>query len=403
MAGWREYTVADVISAVIDYRGKTPKKLGGEWSDSGYRALSAKNIKMGKIVQLDSIRYVSEEMYRCWMKEEVQKEDILITSEAPFGQIYYWDSDEKIVLSQRLFAVRINELFYPKYIYFYMTSSFFQAELDGRATGTTVVGLRQPELLKCKIFAPEYQEQKRIADILWCLERKVNNNEAINDNLEQQARALYQSIIDGASQSAVLSDFVSIKHGYAFKGDYITFESNNVVLVTPGNFKIGGGFQENKCKYFTSEYPSDYVLCPGDLIVTMTDLSKEADTLGYSALVPDNPERIYLHNQRIGLVQFTNSCLPKDYVYWFLRSYDYHMRIVGSASGSTVKHTSPGRILEQIIPIPQDREEPKLRLLKDINEVIAQNELESSKLSHMRNIILPRLMSGELDVSSLDL
>lgn len=64
-----------------------------------------------------------------------------------------------------------------------MTSSFFQAELDGRATGTTVVGLRQPELLKCKIFAPEYQEQKRIADILWCLERKVNNNEAINDNL----------------------------------------------------------------------------------------------------------------------------------------------------------------------------------------------------------------------------
>ena len=49
MAGWREYTVADVISAVIDYRGKTPKKLGGEWSDSGYRALSAKNIKMGKI------------------------------------------------------------------------------------------------------------------------------------------------------------------------------------------------------------------------------------------------------------------------------------------------------------------------------------------------------------------
>ena len=183
MAEWKEYTVADVISTVIDYRGKTPKKLGGDWSDSGYRALSAKNIKTGRIVQPDSIRYVSEEMYRCWMKEEVQKEDILITSEAPFGQIYYWDSDEKIVLSQRLFAVRINRQFYPKYIYFYMTSSSFQAELDGRATGTTVVGLRQPELLKCKIFAPDYQEQKRIADILWCLEQKVNNNETINNNL----------------------------------------------------------------------------------------------------------------------------------------------------------------------------------------------------------------------------
>ena len=111
MSTWKEYTVADVISKVIDYRGKTPKKLGGDWSDSGYRALSAKNIKTGKIVQVDSIRYVSEDMYKAWMKEEIQREDILITSEAPFGQIFFWNSDEKIVLSQRLFAIRINEKF----------------------------------------------------------------------------------------------------------------------------------------------------------------------------------------------------------------------------------------------------------------------------------------------------
>ena len=102
MSTWKEYTVADVISKVIDYRGKTPKKLGGDWSDSGYRALSAKNIKTGKIVQVDSIRYVSEDMYKAWMKEEIQREDILITSEAPFGQIFFWNSDEKIVLSQNL-------------------------------------------------------------------------------------------------------------------------------------------------------------------------------------------------------------------------------------------------------------------------------------------------------------
>ena len=183
MSTWKEYTVADVISKVIDYRGKTPKKLGGDWSDSGYRALSAKNIKTGKIVQVDSIRYVSEDMYKAWMKEEIQREDILITSEAPFGQIFFWNSDEKIVLSQRLFAIRINEKFYPKYIYFYMTSLFFQTELDGRATGTTVVGIRQPELLKCRIFAPSYEEQRIIADILWCLEQKINSNEKINNNL----------------------------------------------------------------------------------------------------------------------------------------------------------------------------------------------------------------------------
>ena len=161
MQKFERYTVKDVIDLVIDYRGKTPKKLGGDWSEKGYRAFSAKNIKTGRIVQSDSIRYVSEEMYSKWMKEEIRRGDILITSEAPFGQIYYWDSEEKIVLSQRLFSVRVKPQFYPKYIYEYMTTSLFQAELEGRATGTTVTGLRQPELLKCEIVAPNYETQKK--------------------------------------------------------------------------------------------------------------------------------------------------------------------------------------------------------------------------------------------------
>lgn len=106
---WKEVTLGEITNLVIDYRGKTPLKLGSSWSDSGYRALSAKNIKTGQIVAEDSIRFVDEELYRKWMKDEVKKGDILITSEAPFGQIYYWDSDEKIVLSQRLFDVRLND------------------------------------------------------------------------------------------------------------------------------------------------------------------------------------------------------------------------------------------------------------------------------------------------------
>ena len=98
MREWREVRLGDIIDLVIDYRGKTPKKLGGDWSSSGYRALSAKNIKTGQIVQKESIRYVDESLYKRWMQEEVKRGKILITSEAPFGQIYLWDSDEKIVL-----------------------------------------------------------------------------------------------------------------------------------------------------------------------------------------------------------------------------------------------------------------------------------------------------------------
>lgn len=170
-----------------------------------------------------------------------------------------------------------------------------------------------------------------------------------------------------------LGDYIRIKHGYAFKGDYITVEDNGVVLVTPGNFEIGGGFKEKKCKFFSGNYPNEYVLNANDLIVTMTDLSKQGDTLGYSARVP-NSERIYLHNQRIGLVDVFNPAADKDYIYWFMRTPCYQRTIVATASGSTVKHTSPSRICAVEINLPPIDEQRKIAsLLSSLEEKIRIN------------------------------
>lgn len=152
-------------------------------------------------------------------------------------------------------------------------------------------------------------------------------------------------------QEVKLGELISIKHGYAFKGDDIITDDNGIVLVTPGNFAIGGGFQEEKCKFFKGQYPKDYVLKENDLIVTMTDLSKECDTLGYSALVPSG-SRIYLHNQRIGLVEFKNNLVDKLFLYWFMRTKKYQHFVVSSCSGSVIKHTSPGRICDATISLP---------------------------------------------------
>lgn len=149
-----------------------------------------------------------------------------------------------------------------------------------------------------------------------------------------------------------LGDYITIKHGFAFKGKNISTIDNGVVLVTPGNFSVSGGFKEDKCKFFNGDYSDDYVLSPDDLIVTMTDLSKGIDTLGYSALVP-NSERTYLHNQRIGLVNVNCNVLDKHYLYWFMRTREYQRTIAGSSSGTTVHHTSPSRIYEVEIELPE--------------------------------------------------
>ena len=123
-----------------------------------------------------------------------------------------------------------------------------------------------------------------------------------------------------------------------------------------------------------SEYPSEYVLSPDDLIVTMTDLSKEMDTLGYSALVPLS-NRIYLHNQRIGLISINSEEIDKHYLYWFMRTKKYQRTIAGGASGTTVHHTSPSRICDVIVEFPNKFTQKKIAsILDDIEEKMKRNE-----------------------------
>lgn len=154
-----------------------------------------------------------------------------------------------------------------------------------------------------------------------------------------------------------LGDILHIKHGYAFKGEYFTDKDTGKLVLTPGNFSLKGGFQNTK--KFTSEidFPEEFILKPGDLIVTMTDLSKEIDTIGYSAIVPNDGKQ-YLHNQRIGLVTINNSEFDKGFVYWLMRSKHYQRSIANTSNGATVHHTSPDRIYNyqfEIISIDTQR------------------------------------------------
>ena len=148
-----------------------------------------------------------------------------------------------------------------------------------------------------------------------------------------------------------LGDAIEIKHGYAFKGEFFSDVSPGPILVTPGNFAVGGGFQRAKDKYYLGPIPDGFTLSAGDLVVTMTDLSKGGDTLGYPALVPDDGR--YLHNQRIGLVRILRpDLLDREYLYYALRTQEYRDHVLAGATGSTVRHTSPSRIYDYAVDIP---------------------------------------------------
>ena len=155
-------------------------------------------------------------------------------------------------------------------------------------------------------------------------------------------------------QQVVLGDLVEITHGFAFKGEYFSDNPSGHVLLTPGNFAIGGGFRHDKMQYYgDGPVPEEFTLAPGELLITMTDLSRSADTLGYSAILPATEDRRYLHNQRLGRVLIKDRTpLDKRFLFYRLCVNDYRHEVLASATDTTVRHTAPSRIKAFAFSLP---------------------------------------------------
>jgi len=179
-----------------------------------------------------------------------------------------------------------------------------------------------------------------------------------------------------------LGDVIEIKHGYAFQGEYFSTAGSHIVL-TPGNFYDEGGFKHktDKEKWYTGPIPSDYVLKQGDLIIAMTEQAE--GLLGSSALIPRSG--IYLHNQRLGLVQVRDeNKADRRFLYYLFNSKSVRQQIRASASGTKVRHTAPARIADVNVSIPPI---PLQRRIADIlsayDDLIENNQRRIKILEEM--------------------
>ncbi len=176
---WEEKTLEHVISHFIDYRGKTPNK-----TTSGIPLITAKIVKDGRIQA--PTEFISEEDYPLWMTRGYPEiNDVVLTTEAPLGEIGLI-RDTKVALAQRIITLRCDpEQFDNVLLKYYLMSEVGQYELDSRASGTTVFGIKASVLKKLSLAIPPLEEQREIAQRLHTIEDKMYAN-------EQQARILAQ-------------------------------------------------------------------------------------------------------------------------------------------------------------------------------------------------------------------
>lgn len=188
MAGeWTTLPLEDCMAAIIDYRGKSPEK-----TTFGVPLVTAKIVKGGRIEKPEE--FIAEADFDDWMRRGMPKPgDIVMTTEAPLGEVAQLDG-RKIALAQRVITLRGKpDLLDNTFLKFLLQSNPVQEELRSRGTGTTVVGIRQSELRKVSLTLPPLAEQKAIAAVLGALDDKIELNRRMNATLEAMARALFES------------------------------------------------------------------------------------------------------------------------------------------------------------------------------------------------------------------
>ena len=408
---WKINKLNDVIVDIIDYRGKTPKKLGSNWSESGIIALSAMNVKQGQLVNLEKAKFVSEELYRKWMKVEITKDDILMTSEAPLGETYLVPDNRKICLSQRLFCIRANpSVILPQFLFYFFNSSISRKQIESKATGTTVLGIRQPDLREVPVSVPSLSTQRKIAAILSAYDDLIENNTRRIKILGDMAQTLYQEWFvhfrfpGHENVPMVESELGLIPQGWKIG------ELGNLAESIRRNVKPGD--VETETPYFGLEHlpRKSIALSNWDSVdsINSAKLRFKKDEILFGKIRP------YFH--KVGVAPLDGICSsdtivirPKVNKYFaiilsYVSSAHFIKYATTTSQGSKMPRADWKVLAKYPVIIPPEQIVRRFssfacEAVDNIHNLIFQNK----NLSETRDLLLPKLISGEIDVSELDI
>lgn len=362
-------TLEAAVELFIDHRGKTPKKLGGDFTSTGVPVASALLVDGGQL-DLKGCRFVSKAMAERWMPEPTRKYDVLLTSEAPLGRAALVPTDEPLVLGQRLFGLRGRSgVMESRFLYYALTTSRVQRDLEGRATGTTVFGIRQSALRRVRVPAPPLPEQQAIAEVLGALDDKIAANRNLISTALDLGESIYQSTVEGSTQCTTFSEHLDFEYGKSLK----TADRQPGSIVVVGSGGITG--------------THDVALIPEPgIVVGRKGSVGEVHWINGPHFPIDTT--FYIRNR---------SNLPLEYWFFALRAAGFP----DMNSDSAVPGLNRNRALMTETPAPKASELFN-RTVPALFAAMAQREGESKTLVELRDTLLPALMDGTLRVKDAE-
>ncbi len=427
---WHVLPLEDCLDALIDYRGKTPEK-----TNSGIPLITAKIIKSGRIET--PTEFIATENYDAWMRRGLPKAgDVVLTVEAPLGEVAQL-GPEKVALAQRVVTLRGKSGFLDStYLLYLLQSEEVQDQLKSRATGTTVLGIKQSELRKVPIQVPPFQLQLEAAATLKALDDRITLLRETNATLEAIAQALFKSWFvdfdpvrakmegrtpEGMDEATAAlfpdgletSELGEVPRGwrvcaveeFADRVGMGPFGSNIKVetFVESGIPVISGQHlkqllvEDNTFNFITHEHAARLAkscVQAGDVIFT------HAGSIGQVSLLhKDAAFTSYVLSQRQFFLRCNTELMSPEWIALYFKSPAGQHQLLANTSQvgvpSIARPVSYLRSIRLVVP-PPELNQRFASIAGAINDRVMANRKQFGALTQIRDTLLPRLISGQL-------
>ena len=388
MSEWVVKNLDEVVEYFIDYRGKTPDK-----KDSGIPLITAKIIKDGRLNT--ATEFISVEDYPLWMTRGYPEvNDVVLTTEAPLGEVALI-KNKNIALAQRIITLRgYKNILDNKFLKYWLQSEQGQYELESRASGTTVFGIKSSVLKKIPISLPPYNEQVAISSVLYSIDEKIDLLHRQNKTLESMAETLFRQWFDVDSndewQEKNVLDIFTLVGGGTPKTSVAEYWTDEIPWISGGDISSahqGYLYRTEKSISLAGLQNSSAKLLPKNSTV----ISARGTVGKYALLARD----MAFSQSNYGIVSKIG-----NYPFFIYLLVGFIVDDLLTAAYGSVFDTITTRTFESV-----NLKFPSLNSIEKFNEEISpifskkeMNTQQIKTLETLRDTLLPKLMSGEVRV-----
>ena len=405
MEEWNIIKAYDYCYNVTDGTHDSPKQ-----TEFGKYLITSKHIKDNRI-DFESAYKISEDDYnKIITRSKVDQWDIIISMIGAYcGFCCIESSKQTDYAIKNVGLLKVGNELKCKWLYYYLTSPHGKQQLSKLRSGSSQPYISLGALRNLDIPVPNENTMSDIVSVLSSLDSKIELNRRINDNLEQQAQALFKAgFVDNPNPNwseTTLSEVANFIGGYSYKSEELT-DSSNIAMVTIKNFGRNGEFKADGFKGIipSAKLKECHYANLFDILVAHTDLTQNADVIGNAELL--------LTSDRYDSIIFSMDLvkvLPKNnFPYRFLLAAMLKNKIfkghcLGYVNGTTVLHLSKKALPEFEVRIPSKVEAKTMNdTLAPYYKRMAEVLQENGRLMQLRNTLLPKLMSGELRISEIE-